>query len=47
MPFDTLVVRESHFNALKDRLGLVYREIERTGKVVYEWAERFEKIFNG
>jgi predicted nucleotidyltransferase len=36
MPMDILVVRESQYNALKDRPGLIYREIEKTGKVVYE-----------
>jgi len=36
MPMDILVVRESQYNALKNRPGLIYREIENTGKVVYE-----------
>jgi len=36
MPVDILVVRESQYNALKDKPGLVYREIAETGKVVYE-----------
>jgi len=36
MPMDILVVRESQYNVLKDRPGLIYREIEKTGKVVYE-----------
>lgn len=36
IPIDILVVRENDYDALKDRPGLVYREIARTGKVVYE-----------
>lgn len=36
MPMDILVVRKSDYDALKDRPGLIYREIEETGKVVYE-----------
>lgn len=38
MPMDILVIRESHYNQLKDKPGLIYREIGRTGKVVYESA---------
>jgi hypothetical protein len=33
---DLLVVREADFNRLKDRLGLIYREAVRHGRVVYE-----------
>jgi hypothetical protein len=36
IPIDILVVRENDYEALKDRPGLVYKEIARTGKVVYE-----------
>jgi len=36
MPIDILVVRERRYNDLKDRPGLVYQEIAKTGKVVYE-----------
>lgn len=36
IPIDILVVRENDYDALKDRPGHVYREIARTGKVVYE-----------
>lgn len=36
IPIDILVVRENDYDALKDRPGLVYKEIARTGKVVYE-----------
>jgi predicted nucleotidyltransferase len=33
---DLLVVREADFNRLKDRIGLIYREAVRDGRVVYE-----------
>ncbi|MBI4327175.1 MAG: nucleotidyltransferase domain-containing protein [Chloroflexi bacterium] len=36
MPMDILVVRESAFNLLKDRVGLIYREASKTGRIVYE-----------
>ncbi len=36
MPMDILVVREGVFDRLKDRIGLIYREALRHGKVVYE-----------
>jgi predicted nucleotidyltransferase len=36
MPMDILVVREGVFNRLKDRIGLIYREALRHGRVVYE-----------
>ena len=36
MCMDILVVRESVFNALRDKLGLIYREASRNGKLVYE-----------
>ncbi len=36
MPMDILVVRESRFEALKDKVGLIYREASRTGHLVYE-----------
>lgn len=36
MPMDILVVRESDYEVLKNKPGLIYREIEETGKVVYE-----------
>lgn len=39
MCMDILVVRERDFHRLKDRIGLVYREAARRGKVVYEAAE--------
>jgi len=40
MPMDILVVREGVFNRLKDKIGLIYREAVRTGKVVYEAGSR-------
>ena len=36
MPMDILVVRESRFEELKDKVGLIYREVSRTGRLVYE-----------
>jgi len=36
MPIDLLVVKESHYDTLKNRDGLVYKEIARTGELVYE-----------
>jgi len=36
MPMDILVVRESRFEELKDKVGLIYREASRTGRLVYE-----------
>ena|SRR5438034_884485 len=33
---EVLAVREGDFNRLKDRIGLIYREALRHGKVVYE-----------
>lgn len=33
---DILVVREGDFNRLKDRIGLIYREAARHGKLVYD-----------
>ncbi len=33
---DVVVVREGDFNRLKDRVGLIYREAARRGRVVYE-----------
>ena len=36
MCMDILVVRERDFDRLKDRIGLIYREAVRQGKVVYE-----------
>ena len=36
MPMDILVVSYSRFEALREKLGLVYREADRYGKVVYE-----------
>jgi len=32
---DIIVVQESRFNQLRDRIGLIYREAVRHGKVVY------------
>ena len=37
---DVLVVRESDFNRLKDRIGLIYREAVRHGRLVYEVGQR-------
>ena len=39
MCMDILVVREGDFNRLKDRIGLIYREAVREGKVVYETGQ--------
>ena len=36
MLMDIVVVRESTFNQLRDRIGLIYREATRHGRVVYE-----------
>ena len=36
MPMDILVVSYSRFEALREKLGLIYREADRYGKVVYE-----------
>ncbi len=36
MCMDILVVRNADFNRLKDKIGLIYREAARQGKVVYE-----------
>jgi predicted nucleotidyltransferase len=36
MPIDILVVPYSRFEALREKLGLIYREADRRGKVVYE-----------
>lgn len=36
MPMDILVVTYSRFEALREKLGLIYREADRRGKVVYE-----------
>jgi hypothetical protein len=36
MPMDILVVSYSRFEALSEKLGLIYREADRKGKVVYE-----------
>ncbi|MGQ0595531.1 MAG: nucleotidyltransferase domain-containing protein [Gammaproteobacteria bacterium] len=36
MPMDILVVRESRFEELNDKVGLIYREASRTGRLVYE-----------
>ncbi|HXP60562.1 MAG TPA: nucleotidyltransferase domain-containing protein [Dongiaceae bacterium] len=36
MPMDILVVRESVFAALKERVGLIYREASRHGRLVYD-----------
>ena len=36
MPMDILVVPESRFRALRDKVGLIYREAALRGKVVYE-----------
>jgi predicted nucleotidyltransferase len=33
---DVLAVREGDFNRLKEKIGLIYREALRHGKVVYE-----------
>jgi predicted nucleotidyltransferase len=36
MCVDILVVREGDFNRLKDKIGLIYREAVRHGKVAYK-----------
>jgi predicted nucleotidyltransferase len=36
---DVLVVRERDFNRLKDRVGLIYREAARHGRVVYDASQ--------
>ena len=36
MPVDILVVRESRFRALRDKIGLIYREAALRGRVVYD-----------
>ena len=36
MCVDLLVVREGDFNRLKDKIGLIYREAVRHGRVAYE-----------
>ena len=36
MPMDIVVVPYSRFEALREKLGLIYREADRHGKVVYE-----------
>ena len=36
MPMDIMVVPYSRFEALREKLGLIYREADRRGKVVYE-----------
>ena len=36
MPMDILVVSYSRFEALREKLSLIYREADRYGKVVYE-----------
>jgi uncharacterized protein len=36
MPMDILVVRESVFEALKNKVGLIYREAIRQGCLVYD-----------
>ena len=36
MPMDILVVRESRFEGLKDKMGLICCEASRTGRLVYE-----------
>src|SRR5260221_13650030 len=36
MCVDVLVVREGDFNRLKDRIGLIYREAFRYGRLVYD-----------
>jgi predicted nucleotidyltransferase len=35
MPMDIVVVPYSRFEALREKLGLIYREADRHGKVVY------------
>ena len=36
MPMDILVVPYRRFEALRQKIGLIYREADRHGKVVYE-----------
>src|SRR5215468_6580266 len=36
MPMDILVVPHSRFEALRQKIGLIYREADRHGKIVYE-----------
>ena len=36
LPLDILVVRESAFEALKDKIGLIYREAVRHGRLAYD-----------
>lgn len=36
MPMDVLVVRAGTFERLKDRIGLIYREVVRHGRLVYD-----------
>ena len=36
MSMDIVVVRESVFEALKDKIGLIYREALRHGRLVYD-----------
>src|SRR5271165_1223756 len=36
MPMDIVVAPFSRFEALREKLGLIYREADRHGKVVYE-----------
>ncbi|MBM3839901.1 MAG: nucleotidyltransferase domain-containing protein [Verrucomicrobia bacterium] len=38
MSMDIVVVRESMFEALKDKIGLIYREAVRHGRLVYDAA---------
>lgn len=38
MPMDIVVVSEKRLRELADQPGLIYREVLRTGKVVYEAA---------
>ncbi|MGC8761965.1 MAG: nucleotidyltransferase domain-containing protein [Bryobacteraceae bacterium] len=44
MPMDILVVPESQWEGFKDTPGLIYREAQRTGKVVYESPEAGESL---
>jgi hypothetical protein len=36
MPMDILVVPYGRFEALREKLGLIYRQADRRGKAVYE-----------
>jgi predicted nucleotidyltransferase len=36
MPMDILVVPSSRFEMLREKIGLIYREADRHGRVVYE-----------